>query len=108
MLGPSPIGTQVYAAGTAPWEIIGIVEDVRQDGLDQAPDSQIFIDVRQLPSGNPAPYFAARVEGNPTALAPAIREMVKELSAHGIVDNVATMDQLVRAPQQTATGSSWS
>jgi putative ABC transport system permease protein len=95
LLGPHPIGTQVYAAGKAPWEIIGIVEDVRQYGLDQAPDPQIFIDARQLPSGNPNPYFAVRVDGNPAAFAPTIRETVKELSPHGVVDNIATMDQLV-------------
>jgi predicted permease len=94
-LGPHPIGTQVYAAGQAPWEIIGIVEDVRQYGIDQAPDPQIFIDVHQLPSGNPNPYFAVRVDGNPAALAPTIRAMVTGLSPHAIVDNIATMEQLV-------------
>src|ERR1041384_2536146 len=31
-LGEHPIGRQIYAMGRAPWEIIGIVSDVRQFG----------------------------------------------------------------------------
>lgn len=38
-LGPMPVGTSVYpTALNVPWEIIGIVDDVRQYGLDQEPD----------------------------------------------------------------------
>jgi putative ABC transport system permease protein len=37
-LGTDPIGTQIYAQGCAPWQIVGIVEGVRQFNLDQDPD----------------------------------------------------------------------
>jgi putative ABC transport system permease protein len=94
-LGPHPIGTRVYAAGKAPWLIVGIVDDVRQYGLDRAPDPQIFIDARQLPISNPNPYFAVRTNGNVTGLVAAVRGTVKRLNPDAIVDNVASMDQLV-------------
>jgi ABC-type antimicrobial peptide transport system permease subunit len=93
-LGPNPIGTRVYAAGKALWEVVGIVEDVRQYGLDQAADPQIFIDVRQLPSSNPNVYFVVRAE-DPTGLVRSIRDVVKQVSATAMVDSLATMDQLV-------------
>jgi putative ABC transport system permease protein len=32
-LGQHPIGRQIYAKGPAPWQIVGIVEDVRQFGV---------------------------------------------------------------------------
>jgi putative ABC transport system permease protein len=94
-LGPHPIGTRVYAAGKAPWLIVGIVDDVRQYGLDQAPDPQIFIDARQLPISNPNPYFAVRTNGNVPGLVAAVRGTVKRLNPDAIVDDVASMEQLV-------------
>jgi putative ABC transport system permease protein len=94
-LGDHPIGTRVYAAGGLPWEVVGIVDDVHQYGLDREPDPQIFIDVRQLPSGNPYPYYAVRADGDPTALTSRIRSVVRELDSQAIVDNVAPMRQLV-------------
>lgn len=36
-LGEHPIGTHVYVVGTAPVEVIGVVEDIRQLGLEQEP-----------------------------------------------------------------------
>ncbi|MPZ21921.1 MAG: hypothetical protein GEV06_29240, partial [Luteitalea sp.] len=48
--GENPIGQRVYAGSdSVPWEIIGVVEDVRQFGLDQTPEAQFFADFRQWP-----------------------------------------------------------
>jgi putative ABC transport system permease protein len=94
-LGSHPIGTVVYAAGKTPWLIVGSVDDVRQYGLDQAPDPQIFIDARQLPISNPNPYFAVRTSGNVPGLVATVRGAIKRLNPDAIVDNVASMDQLV-------------
>ena len=44
----NPIGQHVYIGrGVEPWEIVGIVADVRQFGLDREPEPQFFVDVRQ-------------------------------------------------------------
>jgi putative ABC transport system permease protein len=94
-LGSNPVGTRVYAAGKAPWEIVGIVEDVRQYGLDQKPEPQVFIDARQLPLSNPNPYFVVRSDGNPVALLSDIRHLAKQSDPDAVVDNIATMDQLL-------------
>jgi putative ABC transport system permease protein len=94
-LGKDPVGTMVYAAGNAPWQVIGIVDDVRQYGLDQEPDPQIFIDVRQLPSGNPHVYYALRTSGDPAARLDLIRGMVRQIDPSATLDSIATTDQLV-------------
>jgi len=104
-LGEHPIGRQIYALGRAPWEIVGIVSDVRQFDLDQDPDPQIFIDYRQEPpppaplpaqaGPPPAPYFAMRTGDEPLAVAARIRSIVRELEPQATLDNIATMEQLV-------------
>jgi putative ABC transport system permease protein len=94
VLGSDPLGTRV-SAGPFQWEVVGIVEDVHQYGLDQKPDPQVFFDIRQLPAGNPNPYFAVRTEHDPIGLVPSVRDLVKQLNPHAIVDGVATMEQLM-------------
>jgi hypothetical protein len=104
-LGEHPIGRQIYALGRAPWEIVGIVSDVRQFDLDQDPDPQIFIDYRQEPpppaplpaqaGPPPAPYFAVRTGDDPLAVAASMRSIVRELEPQATLDNIATMEQLV-------------
>jgi putative ABC transport system permease protein len=95
-LGPSPLGVRIYPTirDTA-WQVVGIVEDVRQRGLDQEPVSQIFVSARQFPIGNPTPYFAVRARGGLTELLPAIRNAVRGVDPQAFVDNVATMEAVV-------------
>jgi putative ABC transport system permease protein len=104
-LGENPIGRQVYALGRAPWEVVGVVSDVRQFDLDQDPDPQIFIDYRQDPPPRvplppfagpaPAPYFAVRTADDPLAVAASMRGIVRELEPQATLDNIASMEQLV-------------
>jgi putative ABC transport system permease protein len=93
-LGPNPIGTHVIA-GRFLWEVVGIVEDVHQYGLDQDPDPQVFFDTRQLPMSNPSPYFALRAESDPIGLVSTIRAVVRKFDPGATVDNVATMEHVV-------------
>jgi putative ABC transport system permease protein len=103
-LGEHPIGKQIYGPGRQPWEVVGIVDDVRQFGLDRDPDPQVFVDFRQEPpppnvnrGAGPPPvlYFAARAMGHPFAAVPAIRDIVRQVDPMAVVENVATMDQIV-------------
>jgi putative ABC transport system permease protein len=94
-LGPQALGQQVLVAGHPdPFEVVGIVRDVRQYGLDQDPDPQVFVDARQLPPGNPIPYFAVRVDGDPTGYVSSVREAVRQTDSSAAIYNVATMQQI--------------
>jgi predicted permease len=95
-LGPRALGQHVFvAAHPDPFEVVGIMRDVRQYGLDQDPDPQVFVDVRQLPLSKPTPYFAVRVDGNTTAHLASIREAVRQIDSSAVIEDVATMQQVV-------------
>jgi putative ABC transport system permease protein len=97
------IGQTVYLGrNPAPWQIIGIVADVRQFGLDRDPEPQMFADLRQwsadarlMPLFPTGAYYVVRTEARPEAIVPALRNLVGELDADATLFNVAPMDALV-------------
>jgi putative ABC transport system permease protein len=97
--GPeNPIGRFV-SQGAHLFEIVGVVEDIRHSGLDVAPQSEYYVDVRQSPVAlSSRPYVVVRGRGNPAALAPTIRAIVHEIDPRASVDlNIATMQEIVSA-----------
>ena len=98
LLGPNPVGRFVYTLGIAPWEIVGIVDDVRQSGLDHEPGPQVFINLKQLPGAarlTGSIYVTVRTDGSPNRVAPLVRGLVQQLEPAASVSGMATMDQLV-------------
>ena len=99
LLGQNPLGKQVYALGTEPWEVVGIVEDVRQSSLTEPVAPQIFIDYRQVARDEPMTgvglYFAIRTEGDPASLVSSVRDIARQLDSRTMVENIAPMVQLV-------------
>ena len=100
--GQDPLGRYVYAGrDSSPWQIVGVVADVRQFGLDQEPQPQFFADFRQWSASDPVfftilgPYYAIRGGPDVEALTPLVRDIVHGLSASAGLYNVATMDELV-------------
>jgi predicted permease len=98
-VGENPIGTRVYT-GDVPWDIIGIVEDVRETGLADPPGPQIFANLERTGADSrlfqhSSPYFAVRTDGPPTALIPAIREIVRQLDPQSAPDRIATMEEIL-------------
>jgi putative ABC transport system permease protein len=98
-VGQNPVGTRVYT-GDVPWDIIGIVEDVRETGLADPPGAAIFANLERAGADSTlfehsSPYFAVRTDGSPTALVPAIREIVRHLDPQTAPDRIATMEQIL-------------
>jgi predicted permease len=98
-VGEHPVGTRVYT-GDVPWDIIGIVEDVRETGLADTPGSAIFANLERTGADSglfehSSPYFAVRTDSSPTALVPAIREIVRQLDPQTAPDRIATMEQIL-------------
>jgi putative ABC transport system permease protein len=99
--GEDPIGKFAYLARSAdPWQIVGVVEDVRQLGPRKVAKAQAFVDSRQWPGMAPGfrflQYYAVRLD-NPEwkAILPSIREAVRAIDPDGAVYNVAPMDALL-------------
>jgi len=94
--GGNPIGKRFYTIGEEPWEIVGIVEDIHQFGLDREPGRQMFIDFRQAPSpGRNGLFIAVRTDRMPGELASSVRDIARDLDPLATVDSVATMEQLL-------------
>ena len=81
-----------------------VVGDVRQFGLDRPPQSQYFIDMRQVPT-DPAfrmppllpvgAYYLVRTSQDPMAILPDVRGAVVQLSPGATLDHVETMERIV-------------
>ena len=76
--------------------IIGVVGDVRHDGLDQPPLPTMFLAYPQAPDGGMT--IVVRSSGDAAAMTTAVREAVRSVDATIPVYNVATMhDQVSRS-----------
>jgi putative ABC transport system permease protein len=74
-------------------EVIGVVADQRERGLDSDPTLTVY-----LPSYGYGPgpmQFAIHTAGNPTALTSTLRSILKELDPNLPLSNVQTMDEVV-------------
>ena len=99
-----PIGKIAYVGRDRdPWQIVGVVNDVRQFGLDEPPEPQVFIDFRQWPGirrpdewrADEPRYFALRTYGDPAAVTSELRNIVRGVDSRAGIFNVATLQDLL-------------
>jgi predicted permease len=98
--GRSPIGETAYLRrDSTPWQIIGVVQDVRQFAFDRPVEPQVFVDFRQWPGVNPIAdtpnYFAVRTRGDALSIVPAVRNAVHAIYPQAGLYNTATLEQIV-------------
>jgi putative ABC transport system permease protein len=102
-LGDNPIGRRLSLSlyRQAEWEIVGVVEDMKQGGLETGPfirtaDSaqpEMFSSYRQFGEmRTDTIFFVARAVGDPSALAPAVRAIIREQAPALVLDSVMTME----------------
>lgn len=90
-LGSDPVGQQVYASERLV-EVVGVIEDVRQFGLDQPAAPQVFV---LAAGGGGHIYYAVRNSGSPATQVANIRNIARRLVPGAGLYNVATMEQIV-------------
>jgi putative ABC transport system permease protein len=96
----SPIGQIVYVGPDPnPWEIVGVVANVRQFGLGLEAQPQFFVNLQQwtlpalvFPVGA---YFAVRTVVDPMSIVAQIRAIVRQVDPEAVVFYVAPMDEVV-------------
>jgi putative ABC transport system permease protein len=101
----NPVGTLVNSIGPAPWQIIGVVDDIRQATLDREPGPQFFLDFRQLLPGDRmlqmtdtvlgGRFYVVRTNDDPTALVTDLRSIVAQSEPDAALTNIFTMDALI-------------
>lgn len=95
--GRNPVGEALFGPGKGPWQIVGLVENVRQQGADRPPDPQVFIGFRQSPLRFMASshFYAVRAIGEPRDALAAVRLALSRRDPDATLENIATMDELV-------------
>jgi putative ABC transport system permease protein len=87
-----PIGQRIRFERGDEWlQIVGIVGDVKEYGLDRPAPDQVFI---PLKSSGTANRLVVRTSLEPAAAAPLLRAAFHEIDPHIAVDQVETMERL--------------
>lgn len=76
-------------------EIVGVIADIRQGGLDAEPDPEIFRPFTQDPSSGMT--ILLRTAGDPAALIPVVRDRVLALDRNLPLQHLETMEQSLGA-----------
>jgi len=92
--GEDPIGKHVelqsWEDGHWDTEVVGIVGDVRYDGIEHPAGDDVYVSYWQLPEGG---NLAVRVAGDPMSFATFVRSTIHALDRDLPVYGVETMDQ---------------
>ncbi|HEX2463824.1 MAG TPA: ADOP family duplicated permease, partial [Thermoanaerobaculia bacterium] len=101
--GLDPIGRRLKPDGAeAPWiTIVGVVDDVKQDGIDRETGTEVYFSYGQVGTqfGEFLPrtmYTLVRSSLPPAAIANTIRDAVRALDPALPVANLSTMEEVVR------------
>jgi putative ABC transport system permease protein len=82
-----------------PWyTVVGVVGDIKNHGLDQPADTEVFFPYRMPPFNNGllnAPHIVLRTQGDPLSFAAAVRRAVNEVDPSLPVAKVSTMENVI-------------
>ena len=94
--GTSALGRRIALGDASPpkWvEVVGVVGDVRNRGLTEAPSPEVFVPVRQQIAGwNNQLFLTIRTQSDPLAMLPAVRRTIVSLDPLQPVYNIRTLD----------------
>jgi putative ABC transport system permease protein len=91
--GSSAIGQQLTGPGfLEPGRIVGIVGDARERGMDQSPAPTVYF---CFSAPYPTPAFLVRTRGEPSALAQAVRQRIKEIEPLRSVYELQPLERLI-------------
>ncbi len=107
-LGADPVGRRLALSlyRKAEWEIVGVVEDMKQGGLQtggfvattDAAQPEMFSSYRQFGEMRLESIFlVARAQSDPARLVPSLRALVREQAPALVLDSVMTMEERVMA-----------
>jgi len=101
-LGAAPLGVMVPNLGMCRgngdrWQVVGVVEDMRQGAVTELPQPELFLPVRQTActSAVADPILIVRSSGDPVPYASILRDLVKQEAPTLALDSVMTMDDRV-------------
>jgi putative ABC transport system permease protein len=91
----------VPGGGGDPWEIVGVVENVRHRGLQEDPEEILYVPTMTGAAAEPqvtrTRELLVRVAGEPMAFLSMVRSEVRELNSHLPVSNPRSLEDVARA-----------
>jgi len=99
--GQDPLGRRIRPGSSDPWcTIVGIVDDVKNAGLDRATGTEIYVPYRQTQgSGNRGTYAILRAKGDSRLLSGAVRQEMNSIDPALPLSQVRLMDDVMSAAQ---------
>jgi putative ABC transport system permease protein len=91
----TPVGTLLNMPMLGDLEIVGVVGDVRHQGLAAQVEPEVFVPLVQLPL--PEAHLVIRSTANPATVASMVREEVGRMDAQLPLTQVASMESLLTA-----------
>ena len=93
--GTSPVGRRVRLGGTQDWrEVVGVVADARNWGLDRPVNPEMYLPIRQLPWTTV--YFVVSTDQAAAAPAAAMREALRSVDPDLALSNVRSMAEVAQ------------
>jgi putative ABC transport system permease protein len=97
----SALGRRLSVIGGDPWEIVGVVENVRHRGLQEDPEEIIYVPTLTGAAAEPqvarTRELLVRVAGEPMAFLSMVRSEVRDLNSHLPVSNPRSLQDVARA-----------
>ena len=97
--GESAIGKRIRMGGSErPWRtVIGVVANVRHSGLDATQTYQFYAPERQWFFSDNQEVLVVRTQGDPSALAGAVRQAIRSVDPAQPIVKLVAMDQVIAA-----------
>jgi predicted permease len=99
--GRSALGTTLpfrFSTTKRDWQVVGVVDDVRQQRADDSPQPEVFVCYCQIEEGmlTETPAILLRVSSSPESYAGMMRDIAREVVPGTAVDDMMTMDDRLR------------
>jgi putative ABC transport system permease protein len=97
-----PLGVMLpvrFSANKPDWQIVGVVDDLRNQRAGDPPQPELFGCFCQMPGGmlSDVAAIAVRTTGDPGAFGPTLRGIVHDVAPSAPLDSVITMDARLQA-----------
>ncbi|HEX8653161.1 MAG TPA: ABC transporter permease [Pyrinomonadaceae bacterium] len=92
--GEDPLGKRLLVLDEKPHEIIGVVGDARQWGLEKPPDPEVYFSYAQMAFGS-GTTLVARTNVEPGSLSEGLRRAVRDVNPDAPVYSIKTMTQVL-------------
>jgi putative ABC transport system permease protein len=99
--GQDPLGRRIQPGMSEPWcTIVGVVDDVKNAGLDRPTGTEIYLPYRQTQgSGNRNMYVVLRARGDSRSLSGAVRQEMNTIDPSLPLSQIRLMDDVMSAAQ---------